>query len=175
MVCEKRPYLCAILVLCSFALFFHLVGYVAPGWLVMRRSVDDASLFPMKGQRIDDGGVRAPEPEDEPKAMFRRRRSDDDGVSTSGNGDDSTSEDDGDSVTDEVDSNSHHDGHHGGRSGHHGGHHGGRHGGRHGPKHDEENEMMKEKFGVESWMMKSMVRRLFIYLFITKQFLLKSG
>lgn len=39
MACANRPYLCPILILGSLALVFHLVGFIAPGWLIMKRDI----------------------------------------------------------------------------------------------------------------------------------------
>ncbi|XP_060597015.1 uncharacterized protein LOC132750940 [Ruditapes philippinarum] len=141
MACEKRPYLCAILVLCLFALFFHIVGFVAPGWIILRRSVGDDSLFPMEGKPIDDGGLPAPQPEDdEPRAMFRKKRSHDDDTDSS----------------EEGDSRSHHGPHHGGHHGpHHGGHNRPHHGSTRMPPSEMNEDMRKENSEVGSWMMKT--------------------
>ncbi|XP_045193111.2 uncharacterized protein LOC123549251 [Mercenaria mercenaria] len=173
MACEKRSHLCAILVLCSLALFFHIVGFVTPGWLIMRRSVEDVSFFSMKGQLIDNGGVTVPPgaEDDEPDILFRKRRSDHDGDSSS-------------SEEHENDDRPHHDGPHDGphdggpphggpphRPHHDGPHHGGpdHHGDRtHRPpkkmprptteqalqeKLEGEEDMMKEKMMFGAWMM----------------------
>ncbi|XP_045193113.1 uncharacterized protein LOC123549252 [Mercenaria mercenaria] len=59
MACEKRPFLCGILTLGTLALFFHVVGFAAPGWLIMKLSLleetRETSVF--RAQIIDHGGL----------------------------------------------------------------------------------------------------------------------
>lgn len=84
MGCEKRPYLCGILILGSLALFFNVVGFVTPGWLILRRSMmEDESIFTMKGQLIDHGGVHPPPEVQDENPVMRKRRSHADSDSSS--------------------------------------------------------------------------------------------
>lgn len=83
MGCEKRPYLCGILILGILALFFHIVGFVTPGWLVLRRSVlEKESLFSIKGQLIDNGGVTPPPEVEDEQPILRKRSANDDSDSS---------------------------------------------------------------------------------------------
>jgi hypothetical protein len=80
MACEKRPFLCGILTLGMLALFFHLVGFAAPGWLIMRLSFMEESrqTAMFQTQIIDHGGVKAPEEPENPldkMKKLRKRRS----------------------------------------------------------------------------------------------------
>lgn len=76
MACEKRPYLCAVLILGTLALFFHLVGFVTPGWLIMRLSFMEESrqttIF--QAQLIDHGGLIGPEAEETPADKLKNLR-----------------------------------------------------------------------------------------------------
>lgn len=81
MACEKRPYLCGILILGTLALFFHLVGFVTPGWLIMRLSLLEESrettIFQAKLIEHGHGSVVPEEDETAADLMkkLRRRRS----------------------------------------------------------------------------------------------------
>lgn len=80
MACEKRPYFCGILVLATLALFFHLAGFVTPGWLIMRSSFEqkssETSVFHLRLQPMEK--MSPPIEEERPAGILhdaRKRRS----------------------------------------------------------------------------------------------------